>query len=141
VDVGDLADLDALVLYGHLPGEQAGLGGHGGRDRRIPLERAVAVGDDEPCADREDEGREEAAQRQRTPARRNPAGSRRRPVRAGAPAGTDRAHEMPNPGTEGSMPHRAKVSTTSATPMVRMLVRSARPAARPTPSGPPDAWN
>ena len=48
-------------------------------------------------------------------------------------------HDTPSPGTVGTMPHSAKVRKTSVIPIARMLVRSARPAARPTPSGPPEA--
>ncbi len=49
-------------------------------------------------------------------------------------------HVIPSAGTSGTRPQSAKVSTMSMNPIRRMLVRSARPAARPTPSGPPVAW-
>src|SRR5690606_6878364 len=124
LDFDDLADAHAAVLHGRVLRHQPRGGGYVGGYHRIALESPSSL------QNHQDGGEQQHCDGDRSAPEELRALGGRRLVRA----------HRTRPGRLGCNPQIEMVSSTSVMVMVTMLVRSARPAALPTPSGPPVAW-
>ena len=120
-----VAHLDPLVVDRRVHRDAAGIRRQCRRHHGARIQGSGAARHQQAGHHHRDDGRDQSADRER-PLR----GRGHRPA----------PHVIPSAGISGTRPHKAKVNTMSMKPIMRIDVRSARPAARPTPSGPPEAW-